>query len=40
MTDRRGKLIFIFAPPAVLVLLSVFTLAAGGLPELMAPCHF
>ncbi len=40
MTDRRGKLIFIFAPPALLILLSVFTLAAGGLPEFMAPWPF
>jgi len=40
MTDRRGKLIFIFAPPATLILLSVITLAAGGLPKFMAPWPF
>lgn len=40
MTDRLGKLIFIFAPPAMLILLSVITLAAGGLPEFLAPWPF
>lgn len=40
MTDFRGKLLFIFAPPAMLILLSVITLAAGGFPEFMAPWPF
>ncbi len=40
MSDRRGQLLFVFAPPATLILLSVITLAAGGLPEFMAPWPF
>jgi len=40
MKDRRGKLMFIFAPPATLILLSVITSAAGGLPAFMAPWPF
>ncbi len=40
MTDHRGKLLFIFAPPATLILLSAITLAVGGFPEFMAPWPF
>jgi len=40
MTDYWGKLVFIFAPPATLILLSVITLAVGGLPESLAPWPF
>ena len=40
MTDYWGKLLFIFAPPATLILLSVTTLAVGGFPEFMAPWPF
>ncbi len=40
MTDHQGKLLFIFAPPATLILLSVITLAVGGFPEFMAPWPF
>jgi Brp/Blh family beta-carotene 15,15'-monooxygenase len=40
MTDYWGKLLFIFVPPATLILLSVTTLAVGGLPEFMAPWPF
>jgi Brp/Blh family beta-carotene 15,15'-monooxygenase len=40
MTDHWGKLLFIFAPPATLILLSVITLAVGGFPDFMAPWPF
>ncbi len=40
MTDYWGKLLFIFVPPATLILLSVTTLAVGGFPEFMAPWPF
>ena len=40
MTDYWGKLLFIFSPPATLILLSVITLAVGGFPEVMAPWPF
>jgi Brp/Blh family beta-carotene 15,15'-monooxygenase len=40
MADYWGKLLFIFVPPATLILLSVTTLAIGGLPEFMAPWPF
>ncbi|MEI6537942.1 MAG: Brp/Blh family beta-carotene 15,15'-dioxygenase [Planctomycetota bacterium] len=40
MTDHQSKLVFIFAPPATLILLSVITLAVGGFPDFMAPWPF
>jgi len=40
MTSCIGKMLFIFAPPAILIVLSVITLAVGGIPELLAPWPF